>query len=325
MALILGDVDVASIASLPMAVDAMESVFLLEGSGRVGRPQRVDVPTGNGWLRLMPVVVEGLGLFGYKAMNLVPKVGVRYVLHLYDLASGTLEGIVDAQLITALRTAATSAVATRRLASPLVEQVAVIGTGTEARTQVEAMALIRSPKAFRVHSRSPENRARFIADMRDRVAAEMVDCATVDEAVDGADVVVLATKSSSPVLLARHLRPGLHVSSIGSARLDQFELAPEAFARFDLVVCDSVEHVAGEAGDAAAAVEQGHWHPEMALDLGDLLVEPVARAEGAVTLFKSVGTATQDVALGAEVLSAARQKGLGVELPDFPKRKPLGP
>lgn len=306
-----------------MAIDAMEHVFRLEGEGQIGKPQRVDVPTGNGWLRLMPVVAEGLGLFGYKAMNLMPKVGVRYAIHLYDLADGALLGILDAQLITVLRTAATSAIATRRLARDDVKRIAIIGTGTEARMQLEAMQFVRPAQEAAVYSRSEENRARFIADMAPKIGVDLVDCDNVGDAVRGADVVVLATKSPAAMFLDSHLEPGMHVSSVGSARLDQFELAAEAFARFDTVVCDSSEHVFTEAGDAKAAVDGGYRDTARIHDLSDLIVHGAGAraAAGDITLFKSVGTATQDLALAAAVLGEADECQTGRVLPGFPKLK----
>lgn len=324
MARILRSEHVHEVRNMPGALEAMERAFALEGQGRTGRPQRIDVPTGNGWLRLMPVVVEGLGVFGFKAMNLVPHVGVRYALHIYDLADGSLLGILDAQLMTTLRTAATAAIAARRLSNDPVERVAMIGTGVEARTLLEAMQLVRPSASVAVFSRGPENRRRFIDDMGQVIAAELVEASSVEEATADAGIILLATKSSAPVLLAEHIHRGVHVSSIGSARLDQFEVAPDAFRRFDVVVCDSVEHVATEAGDAKAAVSEGSWDPSTALDLCRLVVgeRPVTEPAG-VTLFKSVGTATQDLALGVEVLAAATQKGLGIELDGFPHMKSL--
>lgn len=306
-----------------MAIEAMEHVFRLEGEGKIGRPRRVDVATGNGWLRLMPVVAEGLGLFGYKAMNLVPKVGVRYAIYVYDHSDGALLGVLDAQLITAMRTAATSAVATDRLAREDVGRTAVIGTGYEARAQIEAMQLVRPAREIRVYSRSADNRARFIADMASRITVQMIDCEDIDSAVEGADLVVLATKSPEPVFLSKHLEVGMHVNSIGSARLEQFELTPDVFARFDTVVCDSAEHVFTEAGDAKAAADAGYWDAERSHDLGLLVANGIGArsSDSDMTLFKSVGTATQDLALASAILTVAREARLGQPLKDFPKLK----
>src|SRR5690606_18453184 len=136
---------------------------------------------------------------------------------------------VDAQLLTTLRTAATAAVAARRMARGELKRAAVIGTGTEARTHLQAMQLVCPVETATVYSRSSYNRSKFINDMRPLVDAELLECGSADEALRGAGLVILSTKSNTPVLLERQLEPGMHVSSIGSARLDQFEIEPQAF------------------------------------------------------------------------------------------------
>lgn len=322
MALLLRHDDVARIATMGVAIDAMSHVFRLEGEGQVGQPHRYDVGSGRGWLRLMPVVAPGLDAFGFKAMNLTHGVGVRYAIWVYHLDSGELRGILDARLITAIRTAATSAVATRHLARNDVERTAVIGTGAEARTHLQAMQAVRPAAKVTIYSRSAANRAAFVTDMASVVDSELIDCATLEDAVTGADLVVLATKSPEPVLFARHLQPGMHVNSIGSARKDQFELAGDTFGQFATVVCDSRQHVFTEAGDAIDAVTGG-YAIDSAANLAELMVggRPGRCNADDTTLYKSVGTATQDIALASRLLDIAEADGLGQDLGGFPEAK----
>lgn len=315
--------DVATIVSMEMAIDALQQGFDLEGQGLAERPHRFDIENGMGWLRLMPVVVPGLSAFGFKAMNLTQGVGVRYAIWIYDLETGALRGILDAQLVTQLRTAATTAVATRLMARTDVERIAVIGTGAEARTHVRAMDLVRPTGKVMVFSRSPENRATFIAEMQSSVSCQLVDCKSVEEAVEGAGVVVLATKSSQPVFTASMIDAGMHINSIGSARHDQFELGEGVLAAADTIVCDSAEHVFSEAGDAVAAVDRGEVDPAGAHNLGDLVHGSVSGRQSTddVTIFKSVGTAIQDLALGTVILDHAQERGVGTAIEDFPQLK----
>lgn len=323
MTLLLRHDDVAPIATMDVAIAAMSDVFRLEGEGRVGQPRRHDVASERGWLRLMPVVAAGLNAFGFKAMNLTKGVGVRYAIWVYDLESGALRGILDAKLITAIRTAATSAVATDRLARTDVDRTAVIGTGAEARTHLRAMQAVRPAAKVTVYSRSAANRAAFVDQLSPLVDAELVNCSSLADAVTGAGLVVLATKSPAPVLHARHLQPGMHVNSIGSARKDQFELATDTFDRFATVVCDSREHVFSEAGDAIDAVAVGAYEVESAVNLADLVVRggPGRRAADEITLYKSVGTATQDIALASKLLDIAEAEGIGTDIGRFPEPK----
>jgi alanine dehydrogenase len=323
VALMLREAEVAELATMDVALQAMSDIFRLEGEGLTGESGRFNIPNDRGWLRIMSVAVPGLGAFGFKAMNLTQGVGVRYAVWVYDIATGALRGIVDARVVTAMRTAAATAVATAELARTNVERTAIIGTGAEARTHLQAMQAVRPAPKVMVYSRSPANRATFVEEMSPTVDAELVACASVDEAVANADLIVLATKSPEPVLFGRHLQPGMHVNSIGSARADQYELAVDTFARFGVVVCDSTGHVFGEAGDAIAATKDGDYAVDGAVDLADLLVGKArGRTRDAdLTLYKSVGTATQDIALASRLLDLATAAGRGFDLGDFPELK----
>src|SRR6202035_3248689 len=127
---------------------------------------RINMKAGRGWLRIGPVALERSGWMGFKAMNLVPGQGVRYQVHLYKIESGELLAIMDAQHLTTLRTGATSAVATRRLARKGPAVVALLGSGPEARTQLEAMDVAGYVKSARVFSPTAANRKRLTDDFR---------------------------------------------------------------------------------------------------------------------------------------------------------------
>jgi len=136
MVRLLSHEDVRSLATMSDAVDAMEAAFAEEGAGAVLLPPRINMKAGRGWLRVGPVALENSGWMGFKAMNLVPGVGIRYQVHLYRIDSGELLAIMDAQHLPTLRTGATSAVATRRLARSGPCVVALLGSGVEARAQL---------------------------------------------------------------------------------------------------------------------------------------------------------------------------------------------
>ena len=323
MALLLTHADIARLDGMPVAIKAMEHVYGLPPD-EAGSRVRVDVPTGNGWLRIMAATIPGLGVFGYKAMNLAPGIGVRYIVSVYSIASGELLGVVDAREVTTMRTGACAAVATRRLARPGLPEIAVVGTGAEARAQLEAMHELYPDAVVRVFSRQQANRERFRAWAADRLGVQVRTCPSLADAVEGAGVVVLATKSPTPVLTKALVAPGVHVNSIGSARRDQYEIAADAFPLFSPVVCDSPEHVLGEAGDAYDAVQDGMLAPAMVSSLAQLVRGEVGGGEGdAPTLYKSVGTATQDVALAHSLLASARTDPgrASTELVGFPAIK----
>lgn len=308
-----------------MALGAMERCFSLEAAGMSGPVERADLSHPDGWMRVLPAVFEGLGVFGHKVISFNRSVGVRYVVSLFDIVTGDLRAIVDAESITGHRTGATAAVAASRLCPDPVEIGAVIGTGSVARSQLPALQLVRPVEEIRVYSRRPDHRRAFIDEMQPLVDAHLVEARSVDEAVDGAGIVTLATKSTVPVLRERHLAPGIHVSSVGSARPSLFEVEPAAFAAFEMVVCDSVDLVFTESGDAMAAVSERLYERDRAVDLASIVGESPSLDTRSPTLFKSTGTGLQDLALSMAVVDAVEADGAGIEVDRLLSLKEFGP
>ena len=322
MPLLISHDDVRASVTMVDAIEAMEDAFREQAEGQVLQPQRTNIRVGGGFLRVAPAVLQGSGWMGFKAMNLSAGVGVRYVVMLYSISDGALMAILDAQHLTTLRTGATSAVATRRLARRDRTDVAVLGAGAEAWAQLEAMNALGLVRAVRVHSRTPANRERFAHEASQTFDVPAIALATAREAIEGCGIIVGAVKSSETVLYGEWLAQGVHVNSIGTARPDQREIDPITFARSAVVVVDTREGVFSEAGDAIEA--KGIIAPEATHELADLVAGRVAgrTSDSQITLFKSVGTAIQDVALAACVFERARARGLGQEIADFPVVKP---
>jgi alanine dehydrogenase len=320
MTLLLTHDDVRAEVTMHDAIAAMEAGFKEEGEGGALLPARINIKAGKGWLRVGPVVLEKSGWMGFKAMNLVPGQGVRYQVHLYSVSSGALLAIMDAQHLTTLRTGATSAVATRRLARPGPADVALLGSGPEARAQLDAMDAAGYVKSARVYSPTPANRRNLAEEFRGR-GMRIEDVASVEEAVGGAEIVLAAVKSTQTIFFGRWLRPGMHVNSVGTARPEQREIDPETFTRSARIVVDTREGVLGEAGDAVAARDQ--IEPENVHELAELVVGKVAgrTSDDQITLFKSVGTGVQDIAIAVVIYQRARAKGLGTEIGEFPYLK----
>lgn len=321
MARLLSHEDVRSLVTMADAVAAMERAFSEEGAGAVLLPPRINMKAGRGWLRLGPVALEKSGWMGFKAMNLVPGAGVRYQVHLYKIDSGELLAMMDAQHLTTLRTGATSAVATRRLANPGPAVVALLGSGVEACAQLEAMQSEGRVGSARVFSPTAVNRERLAEDFRRRYDMPITAVTTAEQAVEGAEIVLAAVKSAEPVFFGRWLRPGMHVNSVGTARRDQREIDQETFARSARIVVDTREGVFGEAGDAFVAkddIRDKEVHELSALVAG---TAPGRQSRDEITLFKSVGTGIQDIALAAVIYERARARNAGVDLGAFPYLK----
>lgn len=308
------------------AVEAMRDLFSLAATpGAVGLA-RVDLVHPRGWLRSLPGFITPLGIMGFKVLHRTNGVGMRYTIYVHDLETGELTGLVDGLEVTNLRTGAVAAVATDHLAVGTVEVAAVIGTGPVARGQLRVLDRVRPASETRVFARTPENRTRFVAEMSGHVKGELVASASLEEAVEGADLVTLATKATEPILFERHVAPGMHVNSVGPASRDRMEIDPALFPAFDRVVCDSVDLVMDEAGDAVRAVEEGHFHPATADDLAMVVSgeTPGRESPDQVTLFKSVGTGLQDLMVAGRLLIEAAAMETGRLMDSFVSVKPLG-
>jgi ornithine cyclodeaminase/alanine dehydrogenase-like protein (mu-crystallin family) len=156
------------------------------------------------------------------------------------------------------------------------------------------------------------------------VSGQLVEAASLEEALDGATLVTLATKATEPVVHAGHLRPGIHVNSVGPASLDRVEVDPASFESFDRVVCDSVRLVLDEAGDAHQAVTGHGWDRDRATELSDIVAGTASGrlSDHEITMFKSVGTGAQDLVVASHLLELAEVNGLGVVVPDVNSVKP---
>lgn len=320
--------DAGAVGRLLDTAEVLESIrelFRIQAEPHMVGYGRIDLGHPNGWLRSLPAFIAPRDLLGFKVLHRTNGVGMRYTIYLHRLSTGELEGIVDAREVTTQRTGAVSAVATDHFAQQEVEVAAIVGTGPVARGQLRALELVRPATETRVFARTPENREGFVADMGGSVGGRLVPSATLQDAIEGASLVTLATKATSPVLMAEHLQPGMHVNSVGPASRDRIEVDPAIFVRFDRVVCDSVELVLDEAGDAHRAVsDHGLDHAE------ELSAVVSGQTDGRVstdevTLFKSVGTGAQDLIVAARLLELAADSGEGTVGSDVNSIKTIAP
>src|SRR5438034_4552547 len=227
-------------------IPAMEKALIEFSAGKVTQPVRsvINVDPPGGFLGLMPAhTADGLGL---KAVTFYPSNAERGIpthmatIFLVDPETGTPVAIMDGRLITEMRTAAVSAAATKLLASPETKVLAILGSGVQARSHVEALRLVMSFEEIRVWSRTRKHAERF--------AQEVGATATsAEETVRGADVIVTVTSSTTPVLKGAWLKPGCHVNAVGACRPDWRELDDEAMR--SVVFVDQREGALRESGD----------------------------------------------------------------------------
>lgn len=307
----------AIVAAVPIGdlIDAVESAFREVAAGNDRSPLRSHVPLDHGDLLLMPGVRAGAAGTSVKLVTVMPgnasrgRPTVQAVICWFDAATGEPLALLDGPTVTAMRTGAASGAATRLLARPDASALTVIGAGAQAEWQVRAVLAVRPIERVLVCSRSSPSRERFARRMAAVTGVEVLAAPDVEAAIRSADVVCCATTSEVPVFAARWLRPGAHVNGIGAFRLGMVELPPELFGVAALVAVDSRQAAMAEAGDLVAAIERGLASDADLVEIGT--VEPewaLTRDPQAVTVFKSVGLAIQDV-VAAEIIVARLLRG----------------
>jgi len=274
-------------------IPAMERALIDFSAGRVLQPVRsvIPLPQYNALMGIMPAVYGDM--MGSKLVNVYPAnaaLGLpthQAIIAIFRSRTGEPLAIMDGRLITELRTAAVSAVATRLLSSPAAKSLAILGSGVQARAHVRALAQVRTFNQIRVWSRNPQHAQAF--------AGEMGAMATsAEDAVRGADVVVTCTNSPTPVLRGEWLKPGVLINAVGAVGTTHRELDDDCMR--GAVIVDSRDAALQESGDVLLAKAQIY------AELGELLAgtKPMPKAE--VTVFKSLGLAVEDLAAARLVL-----------------------
>lgn len=324
MTLFLDSANIRALASEELCERAAWDAVRAESTGASRLPPRIDVPTENGFLRVMPAVLGAV--MGVKVMTLAEGIGNRYLILLYDARSGELRGAFDADELTRLRTSAFTVVAAKLMVTGQPRTLAVIGSGFEADGHLRALARLWSFDAINVFSPSTERREAFAARMSAELAVKITAVDSPRTAVGDAELVMLATKSRVPVVDGHELCPGAVVLSIGSTRPNLRELDSATMRRTGTLVVDDPNQVASESGDIIAGLADGDLRSEQlvsvaaASEQGDLL----KRLDGRDLLtFKSVGTALQDLALAELLLEAANAQGRGRPLGELAALKPF--
>jgi len=321
--LILNAQDVEPLCNMPVMIDIIERGLREEALGHAVVPPRMNLQSGGGFFRVMPAVMNDSGLMGYKVFHGSMKAGVRYLIAVYGREGERLLALMDAHYLTAARTGATTGIATKLLANPGAKTVAVIGSGLEARTNLQAVCAVRPVERVTVFSPNPERRARFAARMGPELDVDIRVADSPEACVRSAEIVVVATNSfGRPDPIAYRgawMEPGVLVDAIGSTSTFLREIDTDTFQRAECIVVDSKIQVEEESGDAKAAVSEGKYDRAKVEDLKEVLVGKTPGRTNArqMVLFKSVGTAVQDVMAGFAVYEEAIRQGRGQDIGEF--------
>lgn len=277
---------------------AMEEALIAFSAGDVVQPVRNMLPVerAKGFFAIMPAV--SADAMGTKLVTFYPEnAGTDHDTHqaviaLFDPVTGAPLALMDGSLITEMRTAAVSAAATKAMAAPDAKVLAILGSGTQARSHFEALSLVRDFKEVRIWSRTTEHAEAFAAEIG---ATAM----STEEAVRGADVVVTATSSKTPVLKGAWLKDGAHVNAVGACLPDWRELDDAVMS--NVIVADSREAALRESGDVILSGATIHG------ELGEVLSGKISPELERTTVFKSLGLAIEDVASARLVYDSVRR------------------
>lgn len=316
--LVLSEADVRAVLDMESCIEAMEEALAALARDELEMPLRsVFRSSANAFFGLMPAYRGGAApTFALKEIVVVPDNATRGLdshqgaVLLHDGTTGVLRAVVDASAITEIRTAAVSAVATKLLARPGARRVAILGSGVQGRSHAHAMRVVVPDAELRVWSRTPAH-AEALA-----LESHALACATVEEALEGAEIVCTCTSAAEPIVRRSWLADGAHVNAAGGFGPNA-ELDAEVVADATLFA-DRRESLLGESGDWLNAVRQLGLEPDhVRAELGDVLVgrHPGRTGVSELTLFESMGLAVEDLAAAVLCVERARERGLGSEVP----------
>ena len=326
MALLLTESDVKALLTMPMALAAVEESFrrVAAGDAIVHPRQRLHVP-GKSYLHYMAAADAKGGYMGLKIYSSA-KEGLRFIVPLFNVTTGDLAAIIEADFLGQVRTGAASGVATRWMAREDSRVVGIIGTGLQARTQLEAIAAVRKLGEVRVCGRDANRREAFVAEMSARLKVPVKSAANAEEAVRDADIVITSTTSTNPVVEGRWLKKGTHINAIGANFPQKRELDAEAVERCDVIAVDSREQSKLESGDLIQVFGQDEKRWSRVAEMADIVAgkTPGRTNPEQITLFKSNGVAIEDIVVAGQIYELARQRKIGREIPMWEKEARFG-
>jgi alanine dehydrogenase len=321
MPLLLTEADVKSMLTMPLAMELVELSFrrLSEGEAILQPRRRIRTPEKS-ILHYMAAADLAGGYMGMKIYS-VAQGKARFMVPLFSTHTGEPLAFIEADYLGQMRTGAATGVATKFMARHDTtggsRTMAIIGTGYQAQTQLEAAVLACRPEKSLAFGRDQQRREKFAEEMTSRIGVPVAAASSAQEAVRDADVIITMTSSVKPVLEGAWLKAGVHINAAGSNFAQKAELDAEAVRRCDVIAADSVEQSKMEAGDLIQAFGDDASRWNSVVEFADIVAGKVAGRTSAnqITLFKSNGVATEDVVTAGRIYEIAKAKGIGRNVP----------
>lgn len=325
--LLLKKEDIKKVFTMEDAIESVKEAFSMYSQGKSQVPLRtnIQVPKSNGTLLFMPAFAEDLNAASLKIVNIYPDNAKKNLptapaqVMLIDTETGLVEAILDGTHMTQMRTGAATGAAFDILGVMDAKVGAMIGTGGQAATQLEAMLAVRNLETVKVYDLDPQRLEAFVEAMRKEIGhygAEIVAVSSSDEAVEDADLLVTVTPATSPVFDATKCKKGVTVSCVGAYQHHMQEMDPVILTRASKIYFDSKEAVLDESGDILIPLAEGIiTEDDFTGELGQVLTGEIVGRENddEIIVFETVGIGTQDLTAARTAYKKAKAAGIGME------------
>jgi ornithine cyclodeaminase/alanine dehydrogenase-like protein (mu-crystallin family) len=315
MPLYLTEADVNSLLDMSAAIECLDTAFRAQANGEAVNSPRSRIPLQPGSYNLMSAAWHSKNLVGQKSYT-ASRGGVGFHVMLYDTTGKGLLAIIEANRMGQIRTGAASGVASRYMARPQSGRVAVIGSGYQARTQLHAVATALPIKSASVYSRTASNREGFAAAVTQDLEIDVTPAVSLEECVAGADVIVVITNATQPVLTGDLVEDGVHINAAGANSWQKRELDIRAVVRASVIAADDVNQAKIECADLMYPVDAGRLTWDQVRPLSHIVSgqTPARDVASDVTLFESQGVALEDIAVADYVYQRAMEQGVGTAI-----------
>ncbi len=318
MTLVLKERDIVGLVSMADAIEALRGPIRDQGAGEAMNLPRQISRTPNMALSVLQAAIPRLNVQGFKVYSVVQKdrFDLRYWVMLFG-DDGALKAVMEAEELSRIRTGATAGIAADHLSRKDSRSVGILGTGWNATAQLEAVCAVRPIDTVHAWSPTLENLRKFCASQSERMGIEIRPAESAKAAVEQADIVITVTASKEPVLFGEYLKPGTHVNMVGAMKPDYREGSDSLIDRAGLIVADDRAQAQKEAGELIKAGAEGRLDWSSVRELSSIVAGRSKGREDAesVSIFKSLGIGLWDIAMAHRLYEAAKQKGIGADMP----------
>ncbi|HWL46134.1 MAG TPA: ornithine cyclodeaminase family protein [Sphingomonadaceae bacterium] len=318
----ISEPEVAEMVDLEDAIVAEEAMLVREAAGEARNMTKALGQYGErNAMHALGSMAPATGYVGFKTWNHT-RHGAGTIFSLFDAERGTVLAVIEAAVLSQLRTAAISGVATRRMAREDADTMALIGSGKQALLQVAAVAAVRPLKRLTVYSPTESRRRDFVARASEAFSFAVEEAPTIADATRDAGIVTVVTRAREPFFSGRDLAPGAHVNAVGAILRGFAEFHQDVFDRAEMVVVDNVANVRAISAEFIEHYESGPGDWAQVRPLCEIVAAGHPRPDGIdISLFKALGMGIADLALATMIYQRARERGLGRDIPSMGKSK----